>query len=252
MGTPGANTSFVRGLNVLIAVADNGEARADEIAAELGLPLSTVYRYLKVLRDMALIEERDSSYLPGWRLIELAGIDAARTRLVELSHSVLREISGTTGETAVVTVRTGDRAVCLRQVEGQREGQLAFRIGQLLPLYAGAGQRVLLAHAPAAVVERVLDRPRHSLTRRTPTPEAIRRELPLIRRNGWLVTHGEMSEGAVGVAVPVHAGGEVVCSLAVAGPRSRCGPAWQSSTRATLVAAGQRLGETLERPATAP
>jgi DNA-binding IclR family transcriptional regulator len=247
MGTASAGSSFVRGLNVLISVAENGEARADEVATELGLPLSTVYRYLRILRDMTLIEERDSSYLPGWRLIELAGIDAARTRLVELSHSVLRELSGATGETAVVTVRAGDRAVCLRQVEGQREGQLAYRIGQLLPLYAGAGSRVLLAHAPGAVVERVLEQPRHALTSRTPTPLAIRQELPLIRRTGWLITRGEVSDGAVAVAVPVLAGGEVVCSLAVAGPGIRCGRAWQSATRATLLAAGRRLGDALER-----
>jgi DNA-binding IclR family transcriptional regulator len=246
---PVGSTSFVRGLNVLIAVAENGEARADEVAAELGLPLSTVYRYLRILRDMTLTEERDRSYLPGWRLLKLAGMDVARTRLVEFGHTVLREICRSTGETAVLTVRAGHRAVCLRQVESQQEGQLAFRIGQLLPLYAGAGQRLLLAHAPAAVVERVLAEPRHPLTRQTPPPEAILRELPQIRRNGYLITRGEMSEGAVAVAVPVSAGGEVVCSLAVAGPQSRCGEAWQATTRAQLVSAGRRLGDTLERGA---
>jgi DNA-binding IclR family transcriptional regulator len=159
VGAETGGASFLRGLNVLITIAESGEARADEIAAELGVPLSTVYRYLRALRELDLIEERDRSYVPGWRLLELAGLDVARTRLVELGHAVLRDVTEATGETAVLTVRAGTRALCLRQVESHHPVRMAFRIGQLLPLYAGAGQRMLLAHAPPAVIERVFEQP---------------------------------------------------------------------------------------------
>jgi DNA-binding IclR family transcriptional regulator len=246
VGAETGGASFLRGLNVLITVAESGEARADEIAVELGVPLSTVYRCLRALRELDLVEERDRSYVPGWRLLELAGLDVARTRLVELGHSVLREISQATGETAVLTVRAGTRALCLRQVESHHPMRMAFRIGQLLPLYAGAGQRMLLAHAPPAVIERVFEQPQWQTTDRTLPPVAILRELEQIRRTGYLITHGELSEGAVAVAVPVFAGGEVVCSLAVAGPEVRCGPAWLAQARASLAAAGRGLAEVLD------
>jgi DNA-binding IclR family transcriptional regulator len=238
--------SFLRGLNVLISVAESGEVRADEIAEDLGVPLSTVYRYLRTLRGLDFIEERDRSYVPGWRLLELAGLDVARTRLVELGHSVLREVSQATGETAVLTVRAGTRALCLRQVESHHPIRMAFRIGQLLPLYAGAGQRMLLAHAPTAVVQRVSEQPQWQTTDRTLPPGTILRELEQIRRNGYLVTHGELSEGAVAVAVPVFAGGEIVCSLTVAGPETRCGPSWLPQARASLTAAARRLADVLD------
>ncbi|RBY76833.1 IclR family transcriptional regulator [Geodermatophilus sp. TF02-6] len=247
-GADTSGASFLRGLSVLITVAESGEARADSIATELGIPLSTVYRYLRTLRELDLVEERDRSYVPGWRLLELAGLDATRTRLVELGHSVLREISQATGETAVLTVRAGTRALCLRQVESHHPMRMAFRLGQLLPLYAGAGQRMLLAYAPAAVVQRVFEQPQWQTTDRTLPPAAILRELEQIRRSGYLVTHGELSEGAVAVAIPVFAGGEVVCSLTVAGPEIRCGPAWLSQARASLAAAGRRLAEVLDDP----
>jgi DNA-binding IclR family transcriptional regulator len=245
--TASPGTSFSRGLSVLISVAENGEARADEVAAELRLPLSTVYRYLRTLRDMELVEERDSHFLPGWRLLKVAGQDVVRIRLVEYGHAVLREISRSTGETGILAVRTGDRALCLRQVESHRKERLAFRIGQRLPLYAGAGQRMLLAHAPAAVIERVLDDARHQLTKRTLRREEILRELPQIRRNGYVIAHGEMSDGAVAVAVPVFAGGEMVCSLTAVGPESRCREAWLASARTVLGEAGRRLSEALDR-----
>lgn len=242
----GAGASFVRGIRVLIAIAESGEIRAHELAAEVGVPLSTVYRYLRTLRDLDLVEERDSSYVPGWRLLELSGQDLAHIRLVELGHSFLRELAGATGETAVLTVRAGLHAVCLRQVEAQDEDRMAFKIGQLLPLYAGAGQRMLLAHAPAAVVDRVLNQPLRHLTDHTLDRVAIVRELERVRGQGYLVSHGEISSGAVAVAVPVFAGGEIVCSLTVAGPEARCGQAWQRHARMTLLDAADRLIEVLD------
>lgn len=238
--------SFLRGLKVLIAVAESGERRAEQVAADIDVPLSTVYRYLRTLRQLDLVEERDGSYVPGWRLLELSGQDLAHTRLVELGHSFLRDIVEATGETAVLTVRAGTHALCLRQVESSHPIRMAFRIGQMLPLYAGAGQRMLLAHAPDAVIDRVLSQPMRHLTGRTPSRAGVIRELEQIRRNGFLISHGEYYEGAVAVAVPVFAGGEIVCSLTVAGPESRCRRSWQSNARATLVQVGEQLAEVLE------
>lgn len=238
--------SFTRGLAVLICVAESGEARADQIASDVGVPLSTVYRYLRTLRELELIEECDGSYVPGWRLLELSGQGLAHTRLVELGHSFLREVSEVTGETAVLTVRAGTQALCLRQVESHHPIRMAFKISQLLPLYAGAGQRMLLAHAPPSVLDRVLESPLRHFTDRTLDRRAVTKELEQIRRGGVLVTHGELSEGAVAVAVPVFAGGEIVCSLTAAGPERRCGSAWQIIARATLMASAHRLAEVLD------
>lgn len=247
LGSPDVGSaSFRRGLGVLVAVAEAGEARADEIAEDLGVPLSTVYRYLRTLRELDLVEERDRSYVPGWRLLELAGQDVARTRLVEFGHAVLRELSRSTGETAVLTVRAGRRALCLRQVEAQHPDRLAFRIGQLLPLYAGAGQRVLLAHAPDAVIDQVLGQPRWQGTDRSRPAALVRRELAEIRTAGFVVSRGELNVGAVAVAVPVIADGEVVCALTVAGPQERCVPPWHTSTRAALQVAAGQLAAVLE------
>lgn len=230
----------------MICVAESGEVRADRIAEDVGVPLSTVYRYLRTLREVDLVEERDGSYLPGWRLQELSGQDLAHTRLVELGHTFLRDLRDATGETAVLTVRAGTHAMCLRQVESRHPMRMAFRVNQLLPLYAGAGQRVLLAHAPQTVVDRVLEQPVRHITPHTLDRSTILRGLERTRRTGYLVSHGELSQEAVAVAVPVFAGGEIVCSLTVAGPENRCGPSWQTYARATLTDAGHRLVDVLD------
>lgn len=241
-----AGASFERGLRVLMSVAESGEARVNEIADEVDIPLSTVYRYLRTLRELELVEERDGSYVPGWRLTELSGRDLTRTRIVELGHPLLRELMEVTGETAVLTVRVGTRAMCLRQVETHKAIRMAFKINQLLPLYAGAGQRVLLAYAPQAVIDNVVDRPLRHFTDRTLDRSQVVTELEQVRRSGFLVTLGELAEGAAAVAVPVFCGGEAVCALTVAGPRSRCGKSWRTHARGALVSAARELTGILE------
>ncbi|MGH3357349.1 MAG: IclR family transcriptional regulator [Nocardioidaceae bacterium] len=239
--------SFLRGLRVLISVAESGETRADQIAEDAEVPLSTVYRYLRSLRELDLVEERDGTYVPGWRLLELSGQHLTHTRLVEVGHSFLRDLSEGTGETAVLTVRVGAQAMCLRQVESHHPIRMAFKINQLLPLYAGAGQRMLLAHAPPSVIERVLSNPLRHITDHTLDRSHIVREIEQIRRNGYLISHGELSDGAVAVAVPVFNDGEIVCALTVAGPENRCGPAWVKSTRTFLQATSHRLVDMLDQ-----
>lgn len=238
----------MRGLRVLMAIADAGEIRADELAAEVGLPQSTTYRYLKTLAAMNLIEERDSSYLLGWRMLEMSGQHLVHTRLVEVGQPFLRNLTEATGETAVLAVRVGLQAMCLRQVESPEPLRIAFRINQLLPLYAAAGQRMLLAHAPPAVIERLLAGPLRHHTSTTPDREVLRRELDQLRRTGFAVSHGEYVPGAVAVAVPVSAGGEVVATLTVAGPQERCTASWIGMARRVLAQSAEEFAGALGEP----
>lgn len=237
--------SFDRGLRVLISVAEAGEIRADELAEEVGLPLSTVYRYLRSLRELNLVEQQEGSYLPGWRLLDLAGQHLTLTRLVEVGQAHLDELREGTGETAVLTVRVGLRAMCLRQAESHHGLRYAFRINQLLPLYAGAGQRMLLAHTPAPVVEQVLSQPLRRFTTRTPDRQQVEAGLDRTRHDGYAVSYGELNDGAVAVATPVIANGEIACSLTVAGPKVRCTARWQKAARVALLDASQLLAEAL-------
>jgi DNA-binding IclR family transcriptional regulator len=240
-----AQTSFSRGLDVLIAVARNGEVSVPDLARELDLPQSTVYRYIRSLRDYALVEEAQGVYVPGWRLLDIAGHHLTHTRLAEVGGEFLRTLTYQTSETAVLAVRAGSHAICLRQSVSQLPDGYAFRINQLLPLHAGAGSRALLAYAPRAV----LDITRSHLTRyseSTPSPERLLELLARTRRDGFTVSLGEFQEGAVAVAVPVFAAGELVCSLTVAGPRDRCdSDAWKRRAVRLLRSAAEELAAAL-------
>src|SRR5258707_3769119 len=65
----GEDTSFARGLRILLTIADRGEVRAEELASLLGTPASTVYRYLRTLTEFGFVDRRDGRYLLGPRLV---------------------------------------------------------------------------------------------------------------------------------------------------------------------------------------
>jgi len=58
------DTSFARGLRLLLTVADRGEVRADELGTTLDMPLSTVYRYLRTLGDFGFVDRNGGQFQP--------------------------------------------------------------------------------------------------------------------------------------------------------------------------------------------
>ncbi|NVM99866.1 IclR family transcriptional regulator [Arthrobacter sp. SDTb3-6] len=246
---PGAQTSFERGLAIMMCIASRGEVSIAEIADEVGVPASTVYRYAKSLRKLSLIEEHHGSYTAGWRLLELSGQHLTHTKLAELGVTVLESIVEGTSETAVMTVRSGLNAICLRQVVSPHQLRYSFQINQLLPLHAGAGQRVLLAYAPEQVIAKVMGDRMARYTEKTLSRHDLAQQLARIRQDGQATSHGELNPGAIAMAQPVFAGGEVICSLTVAGPETRCSSnAWKHRATLALRAAANELTDAVESP----
>lgn len=239
-------SSFSKGLGVLTWVLDHDGARADEIADGRQVPLSSAYRYLRTLREAGFVVEDVGAFSAGKTASGLlSGLPAKR--LGELAAPFLEHLSSVTGETAVLTVRNGRYALCVHQVESRQQIRLAFRIGQLLPLHAGAGQRVLLAFAPEPVVRSVLEAGVRSYTPSTPTRDELPRLLARIRSERFAISRGELTGGSLALAVPVVQGQDVAFSLCVAGPHNRCTSGWRASARRELDAVAHSLEELLPR-----
>lgn len=239
-------SSFARGLRVMLTVIEGEAIRVDRLAERLELPVSTVYRYLRTLRELDIVDERDGAYGIGARLAPAQRAGLAHDAMGRVAQPLLQELADGTGETALLAVRVGRVALCIAQVPSHRPIRMTFELGQSLPLHAGATSRALLAHAPPEVVERVLagDLPSH--TRDTPDRSKLQRQIANTRATGFATSRGELVEGAFAVAVPVFVGDAVVAALALAGPATRCTPAWQRAARPALADAGERFGRLLD------
>lgn len=239
-----AGSSFGKGLAVLAWVLEHHGARADEIAGALALPISTTYRYLRTLRALEFVADSDGAFSPGSRIPGHSD-ELPAARIGTVAAPFLQHLSEATGETALLTVRHGIHAICVRQVESTQQIRLAFRLGQLLPLYAGASQRVLLAYAPETIQRSVLESDLRSFTANTPARSELPRALARIRAEGIALSRGELTPGSVSLAAPVLRGAEAICALCVAGPQGRCGSAWQTAARRELTAAARSLAQTI-------
>ena len=82
-------------------------------------------------------------------------------------------------------------------------------------MHATGVGKVLLAHAPPEVVERVLAALRPVTAYTITAPGILARQLADVREHGFATTREEMSLGACSIAVPIRRDGDVVASVAV-------------------------------------
>jgi DNA-binding IclR family transcriptional regulator len=235
------DTSFARGLRLLLTIADRGEVRADELGALLEMPLSTVYRYLRTLGEFGFVDRHGGQFRIGPKLLIGTGANVSSERLIRHADPVLRALVEETGETAVVIRRIGLSSICLHQVESDAPLRVTIEPGTMLPLTSGAPGRVLLAFAPTEVLDGVLGlaAPTLAATAEVDPPEALRDRLGDVVMTGMAISEDELVAGAVALAAPVFREDGIVGAIALIGPAFRCGADWRARA-STLLQAGVR------------
>ncbi len=231
------DTSFARGLRLLLTVADRGDVRADELSSLLAMPVSTVYRYLRTLGDFGFVDRHGGQFRLGPKLLIGTGANVSSERLIRHADPVLRMLAEETGETAVVVRRIGLASICLHQIESDEPLRVSLDPGAMMPLHAGATGRVLLAFAPGEVLDEVLAQDLPRLTPNTPTEADLREGLRGIVLSGIAVSEGELIDGSLAVAAPVFREDGIVGAIGLLGPAFRCGSDWRARA-AYLVQAG--------------
>ncbi len=189
-----------------------------DIGEASDVPKATLYRILRVLRTHGYIVGTDAPGAPlalGPEIRRLAACMPRPVDLLEVARPVMERLSAHIGETVKLVVREGREAVTLAVANSSHDSRIASRVGTRLPLYLGGTQRLLLAHAPASVVDEVLSQPLERRASRTITdPEDIRRNLPRLRRDGWVGAHSEGVEGVGAFSAAVtDAGGKMVAAM---------------------------------------
>jgi DNA-binding IclR family transcriptional regulator len=239
------DTSFARGLRLLLTVADRGEVRADELSSTLDMPLSTVYRYLRTLGDFGFVDRHGGQFRIGPKLLIGTGSNVSSERLIRHADGPLRMLVQETGETGIVVRRIGLSSVCLHTVESDDALRVTLEPGALSPLYAGAPGRVLLAFAPTEVLGEVLAQDLVRITDNTPTEEALHAGLGEIVMSGFAVSEGEFIVGSVAIAAPVFREDGIVGAIGLIGPAFRCDEAWRAKAGRLVVEAARMINAAL-------
>lgn len=214
-------------------------ATVETLAAVAGVPKSTGYRYVSLLRETGFLAENGrGGYHLGPRVFRLARAAEAAMSVRDIAQPFMDTLCEATGETVILVRRVGDHAVCFGRAESPRHVRLSFEVGAALPLHLGASPKLLLAHLPARERDDYLAR-----TART-DPELRSRlarfelELERIRASGVAFSSAEITRDVWAVAAPLWRGSRILAALSVAGPSFRLRGATRArATRLTREAA---------------
>ena len=209
-GTGTGNSSIDKTLTVLEALVQN--SRVTDIASRSGLSKSTVHRILQSLVARGFARpDGNGGYLPGARILTLAGMVMQQFDPAQQADLVLRDLRDRTGLAVHFAVRAGDEAVYVAKLDGLRAYQMRSRVGMSIALHTTAIGKAILAELPVEECESVISRlPLKAMTEHSITSRAeLRRQLARARADRYAVDGGENDPGisCVGAAVFDHSGG---------------------------------------------
>ena len=218
-----------KAVGVLHSIADSPCGLA-ELCERTGLPRATAHRLAAGLEVHRLLA-RDSA--GRWRLGPALNELAAQVNdpLLAAGAAVLPRLREITGESVQLYRREGTTRVCIAALEPPAGLRDTVPIGARLPMTAGSGAKVLLAHSDAATQQAVL-----------PSAKFTERTLAEVRRRGWAQSAAEREPGVASVSAPVRdRNGAVIAAVSVSGPIDRMGRRPGARWAADLLAASEAL-----------
>jgi len=190
-----------------VAAHNPGGARLSDVAGALQLELPTAHRLLQgLVAERMLVRNPDKGYVLGPDLWELGIVSGGHFGLLDFFRAPIARIVEATGDTVVLTVRSGNYGVCIDRRSG------AFPIqantvgpGGRRPLAAGAGGLAILSALPEDQCERIVgDNAIQLQNVPNKTASQLRLQLQKARTAGYVVheiTHTNPRITAVGVPV---------------------------------------------------
>jgi DNA-binding IclR family transcriptional regulator len=215
---------LARAVSLLLYLREREEAvTVGELAGALKVPVNTVYRLVRTLEMGGLVDRSQRPYVSlGLRLMDLGMAKQRQVarELAPIALPALEALTAATGETSLLVMPTGARAICILAHESSRAIRLSYQPGRVFPLYAGASGKVMLPWLSAKLVETAIAQGDGQVlaSGRRLTATELRAEVRSIRSAGYCITHGDLDTGASAVAAPVFArNGQIFAAVSVAG-----------------------------------
>lgn len=240
MSVGSGTQSLGRALDILFALAEaETPLTVTDIAEEIAVPTSTTYRLIQTLEQNGIIERKTKGQISlGMRILDLARSlhQQIDRELFAIARPVMENLTEDINETSILMVRTGLKGICVQYVECNRLIRFVMENGRTLPLHLGASGKAILAFENASIINKmsseIIDKDKRT---------DLLSELERTRKEGYIVTVGEVDEDVLGIGTPVFdAFGRVLASLSIVGPENRFDTAnRKESIQATINAASE-------------
>lgn len=236
--------SVDRAFSLLEHLADGGGSLSlSELGSRSGLPMPTIHRLMRSLVSQGYVRQEPSRrYALGPRMIRLG--ESATRMLGSWATPHLARLVDQFGETTNMAMLDGDAAVYVAQVPSPQSMRMFTEVGRTVMLHStGVGKAILSTlddDEVKGIVRRtgMPARTEHTIT----TPDALLKQLGLVRQRGFATDDGEQELGVRCVAVPI-SGLPFRAALSVSGPDSRVTVAQTEVIAPVMVRAADKLRE---------
>jgi DNA-binding IclR family transcriptional regulator len=223
----------------------------EDIAAARGYPKSTVYRYVKELRDSRLLlSVGRAGYILGPRIIELDRQIQACDPLLTVARRALPKLAAEAGEGVVLLCSLyGDAVLCIDSAGQASNLSVSYRRGRPMPLFRGSASKVILAHLPARRLAKLFAQYAAEIAAAGLGADwtAFRRKLQAIRDKPFYATSSEIDRGVYGISAPIFGDKRIIASLTFAMPEKRDKPRATAQIAGLVVAQAAAIGDGLAR-----
>ena len=246
--------SIRRAVAILRALAAGQASGAglQAVAQATGLARPTVHRMLRTLLEEGLVERhpRSRRYVIGEQVPLLALARPKRHALLDVAEAFVEEVAREVGDTAFLTIRTGDDTLCLaRRMGGFPIQVLVIEVGARRPLGVSSAGLAILSRLDPAEAESIIRRnaPRLGFYRVSETK--VLEQLRGARAKGYFCSDPGLVPGTRALSVPIlGADGQPQGALTVVAVRQRLKPSREAELGETLGRYCDRIADRLARP----
>ena len=202
-------TVLSRAIAILDSFSDDRpEQTLGSIVRATAIPPATVHRILAELVGWGGLERCGrGTYRVGLRLWQLGALAPTNRQLRDVAMPYLGELYEATHQTVHLAVLDGLEVLYVEKFSTRPErasAPVVSGVGRRLPSHATGPGKVLLAHSPRELVDRVIAAGLARLTTSTITdPARLNAALAEVRRSGVCLSRDETTVGASSVAAPV-------------------------------------------------
>ncbi len=218
----------------------------NEFAHTLGMPKSTVSRFLSTLESLGFVrkDQESGKFFLGLRLFELGCKAIEDVGLRNVAIPEMERLRDTIDENVLLTVLEDTQITYLDKIDCRQAIVSQTNAGGTAPAYCVSGGKAMLAF-DSERLEKVIEKGLRSFTPLTIVePDKLRRECKKIKEQGYAINKGEFRIDVTGVGTPIfNARGKVVGAISTATPAVRMSKnRWQDHIKAVT-----RTGNAISR-----
>lgn len=194
----------------------------EQAANEMHVSTSTAYRYFGELSKAGLLDPFPAGkYVLGPAIIEGDRKIRMTDPLIQVGRPAMQRLVARAGSAGVAILCRIYRncVMCVHQESSiAPEGAISYERGRPMPMFRGASSKIIFANLPWRAARWFFDRyPAEIRAAGLGLEwETVKANLRRIRKEGVLVTRGEVDNGQVGIAAPVFGpDGAVIGSIAM-------------------------------------